>query len=112
LLPATRSELAVYALADLAADGTTIATGVPTHVMTLPAGGVELHVGDPQAAVPGVPDGHLRVSWDSRDGVIPEAPERARHAYGTLTLLLLITVGVTAIRVDRASGPAHTEGAA
>jgi hypothetical protein len=111
LLPATRSELAVYALADLTADGTTIATGVPTHVMTLPTGGVELHVGDPQAALPGVPDGHLRVSWDSRDGVSPEAPERARHAYGTLALLLLILLGLTAIRIDRSSGPAHRVGA-
>lgn len=101
LLPATRSEVAVFALGDVRADGEAIATGVPIHVMTMPDGGVELDVGDPETAVPSLPDGHLRVVWDDRTDDVPEGPERARNALGSGVLVALLALAVTGVRAER-----------
>ncbi len=94
----TRSEVAVYALADVRADGELVATGAPLHAMTLDGGGVELHVGSTASPVPEVPDGQLRVVWDSREGDSPEAPERARSLLGGVVLLGLIAAALAAVR--------------
>jgi hypothetical protein len=101
LLPATRSEVALFALGDVRADGEVVATGVPLHVMTMEDGGLELHVGDPASPVPSLPDGHLRVVWDERRGDSPEAPERARNALGTGVLVALLALAVAAGRAER-----------
>lgn len=100
LLPATRSEVAVFALGDVRADGELVATGEPVHVMTMEDGGLELDVGDPSAPVPSLPDGHLRVVWDDRVGDSPEAPERARNALGAGVLLALLLLAVAAARAE------------
>jgi hypothetical protein len=95
---ATRSEVAVYALAEVRADGEPVATGVAVHAMTVDGGGVELHVGDAASPVPELPDGHLRVVWDERTGNSPEAPERARSLFGSALLLALVAAALTAAR--------------
>jgi hypothetical protein len=66
-LDAVRSEVALYALGELRADGKLVATGLPLHALTTGAG-VELHIGGPATLVPALPDGHLRVVWDERSG--------------------------------------------
>ncbi len=98
LLPATRSEVAVFALGEVSADGETLARGVPIHAMTMPDGGVELDVGDPEAPIPGLPDGHLRAIWQDRTGNSPEGPERSHNALGTAVLIALLLLTIAAIR--------------
>jgi hypothetical protein len=98
-LDAVRSEVAVYALGELRADGKLVATGLPVHAHTTGAG-VELHVGDPATAVPALPDGHLRVAWDERSGDSSEAPERARYLLGGVVLVALLALALTAARAE------------
>ena len=98
LLPATRSEVAVFALGEVRADGEVVARGIPVHAMTMPDGGVELDVGDPETAVPGLPDGHLRAVWRDRRGNSPESHEGAHNALGSAVLIALIALTVAAIR--------------
>ena len=103
-LEAVRSEVALYALGELRADGKLVATGVPLHTLAADAG-VELHVGDPATLVPALPDGHLRVVWDGRSSDSPEAPERARYLLGGVVLLTLLVLALTAARAEgRRSG--------
>jgi hypothetical protein len=98
-LDAVRSEVALYALGELRADGKLVATGLPLHALTTGAG-VELHVGDPATLVPALPDGHLRVVWDERSGDSPGAPERARYLLGGVVLLALLALALTAARAE------------
>jgi hypothetical protein len=98
-LDAVRSEVAVYALGELRADGKLVATGLPLHALTTGAG-VELHIGDPATPVPALPEGHLRVVWDERSGDSPEAPERARYLLGAVVLLVLLALALTAARAE------------
>lgn len=107
-LPPIRSDVAVFALGEVRSDGRVVATGVPVHVMTLHTGGVELHVGDPDVPVPGLPDGHLRAVWPDREDTSSEAPERARSALGGAVLLALIALALLAVRAGSpSSGGAH-----
>jgi hypothetical protein len=96
-LDAVRSEVALYALGELRADGKLVATGLPLHALTTGAG-VELHVGDPATLVPALPDGHLRVVWVERSDDSSEAPERARYLLGGVVLLALLALALTAAR--------------
>ena len=98
-LDAIRSQVALYALGELRADGQLVATGLPLHAHTTGTG-VELHVGDPATAVPALPDGHLRVVWDERSGESPAAPERARYLLGSVLLLALLALALTAARAE------------
>jgi hypothetical protein len=98
-LDAVRSEVALYALGELRADGRLVATHIPLHALTTGAG-VELHVGDPATLVPALPDGHLRVVWDERSGDSPGAPERARYLLGGVVLLALLALVLTAVRAE------------
>jgi hypothetical protein len=100
LLPATRSEIAVFALGELRANDEVVARGVPVHVMTMEDGGVELDVGDPDTPIVGVPDGHLRVVWEDRRGTSPEGHERSHNALGTVVLAALLALAGTAIRAE------------
>jgi hypothetical protein len=98
-LQEVRSEVALYARAELRADGELVATGVPLHAHT--AGDeVELHVGDPATVVPALPDGHLRVVWDGHSGDSPEAADRARYLLGGLVLISLLALALTAARAE------------
>lgn len=97
LVDDTRSEVAIYGLGDVRADGEVVATGIPIHAMTVDAG-VELHVGDPTSPVAALPDGHMRVVWDQREGANPEGPERARHLLGGLVLAVMIAAALRAAR--------------
>jgi hypothetical protein len=98
-LDAVRSEVAVYALGELRADGELVATGLPLHAHTSGTG-VELHLGDPATLVPALPDGHLRVVWDERSGDSPAAPERTRYLLGGVVLLALLALALTAARAE------------
>ena len=92
-LPATLSKVAVFALAEVTANGEPIANGVPVHVMTAEEGpefALELDVGDPATPVVGLPDGHLRVVWDAFDGGVPETAKWIRYAIGALVLAGLL----------------------
>jgi hypothetical protein len=101
---ATRSEVAIYALGDVRADGQVVATGVPVHAMTVPGAGVDLHVGDASSPISALPDGQLRVVWDERDGESREGPERARHLLGGLVLVALIAAALVAARNPSGQG--------
>ncbi len=103
LVPATRSEVAVFAVGEIRADGELIADGVPIHVMTMDDGGVELDVGDPELPLPGLPDGHLRALWHDREGTSPEGPERARNLFGAGVLLAMLALAALGLRTDRAT---------
>jgi hypothetical protein len=98
-LDAVRSEVAVYALGELRADGRLVATGLPLHVHTTGAG-LELHVGDHATPVPALPDGHLRVVWGERSGDSPVPPERARYLLGGVVLLALLALALTAAHAE------------
>jgi hypothetical protein len=101
LLPPTRSEVAVFALGEIRADGEVLARGVPVHAMTMPDGGVELDVGDPETPVPGLPDGHLRAVWADRQGNSPESHEGAHNSLGSAVLIALIALTIAAIRREQ-----------
>lgn len=96
-LPPIHSEIAVFGVGEVSVDGRPAATGVPVHVMTaregLP-GHLELDVGDPATAVPGLPDGHLRVLWDEYEGGAGQGPKRARNALGSAVLVGLLALGL------------------
>jgi hypothetical protein len=98
-LNAVRSQVALYALGELRANGELVATGLPLHALTTGAG-VELHVGDPATLVPALPDGHLRVVWDKRTGDSPDASEQARYLLGSVVLLALLALALTAARAE------------
>jgi hypothetical protein len=101
-LPPTHSDVAVFALGNISSGGRSIATGVPVHVMTssLPNARLELHVGDPEAPVPGLQDGHLRVVWADYSGGHTKSAAYARYALGTGVLLVLLGFAVTMTRRD------------
>jgi hypothetical protein len=48
-LPATRSDVVVFALGELSVDGRTVASNVPVHVGASGHGRIHLQVGDPEA---------------------------------------------------------------
>ncbi|MGH2380802.1 MAG: hypothetical protein ACRDG7_06225 [Candidatus Limnocylindria bacterium] len=92
-LPSTLSQVAIFALAEVTAGGEPVAAGVPVHVMTIEQGpdhALELDVGDPDMPVVGLPDGHLRVTWDSFDGGVPETAKWTRYAIGAVVLAGLL----------------------
>jgi hypothetical protein len=99
-LPAVRSAVAVNALAEVRADGTLVATGVPVRAMTVPTGGMELHVGDQATPLPGLPDGHLRVVWPARSSDHSEGAELARYVLGSGLLLALLALTLSAVRSE------------
>ena len=96
-LPPIHSEVAVFGVGEVVVDGRRIAANVPVHVMTaeegLP-GRLELDVGDPAAAVPALPDGHLRVVWEDYEGGAGQGPKRARNALGGAVLLAMVGLGM------------------
>ena len=102
LLPAARSNVAVFALGNVSANGATIAAGVPVHVMTMmnDDGRLELDVGDTSILLPGVPDGHLRAVWSNYAGGYSGASKNARYAFGSGVLIVLLGVGIMAARRD------------
>jgi hypothetical protein len=101
-LPPTHSDVAVFALGNISSGGRSIAAGVPVHVMTSsrPSARLELHVGDPEAPVPGLHDGHLRVVWADYSGGHTKSAAYARYAWGTGVLLVLLGFAVTMTRRD------------
>lgn len=92
-IPNIHSDVAAFGTGDISMDGRVIATGVPVHIMTAESGipgKFEMDVGDPDmGAIPGLPDGHLRVLWDSYQGDIPK-PDVVRESIGFVILVLLL----------------------
>jgi hypothetical protein len=99
-LPPTNSNVAVYALGNVSANGELIAAGVPVHVMTTDREGarLELHVGDPEFPLPLVPDGYLRVVWPGYEGGYDKASDYARYAWGSGVLIVLLGFALAAAR--------------
>ena len=100
LLPATRSNVAVFALGELRANDAVVAAGVPIHAMTTTRedGRLELNVGDPSTPLPGVPDGHLRAVWSEYVGGYSGAGSYARYALGSAVLAVLLGAALLAAR--------------
>ncbi|MFN2526982.1 MAG: hypothetical protein ABR505_12090 [Actinomycetota bacterium] len=103
-LPPIHSEVAVFGVGAVSADGELIATGVPVHAMTaeegLP-GRLELDVGDPSSDIPALPNGHLRIVWDDYDGGAGQGPKRARNLLGSGALLGLLLLALLINREQR-----------
>jgi len=103
-IPPVRSKVAVFGLGQIAVGGRPAAVNVPVHVMTGSGdefgGRLELDVGDPAAAIPGIPDGHLRVIWEAYSGGITDDPHIARYVVGALVLVLLLVVALWLCRVE------------
>ncbi len=93
-LPNIRADFLAFGLGNIAMDGTVVARGVPVHVMTAETGlpgKLELDVGDEASgAIPGLPDGHLRILWDNYQATLPLAAERNRIIGGVIFLILLL----------------------
>ena len=92
-LPAVRSEVAVFGVGEVQVGGDVIASGVPVHVMTAEdelRGRLELNVGDEQTPVVGLPDEHLRVTWDEYSGGAETAPKWTRYAVGSVVLAAVL----------------------
>jgi hypothetical protein len=89
-LPPVQSNVAVFALGNISASGRVVAAGVPIHVMTTPREGsrLELHVGDPNFPLPGIPDGRLRVVWPGYEGGHSGILSYARYAWGGGVLIV------------------------
>jgi hypothetical protein len=96
----THSDVAIFALGELSANGKPIAAGVPIHAMTMndPMGRLELDIGDPAIPLPGVPDGHLRAVWSNFSGGRGRAAEYAQYALGTAVLIAILALAITATR--------------
>jgi hypothetical protein len=103
-VPPVLSEVAVFGVGEVAADGALVATNAPVHVMTsqdgLP-GRLELDVGDPAADIPGLPDGHLRIVWEDYEGGAGQGPKRARNVVGSAVLLGLLVLALLINREPR-----------
>jgi hypothetical protein len=99
-LPAIQADVAIFGLATITANGQPFAAGVPIHVMVsdegLP-GRAELDVGDIDAPVPGLPDGHLRVIWADYAGSIDRSGHTAQYVYGLAVLGALLLLVLAAI---------------
>ncbi|MDQ3823835.1 MAG: hypothetical protein M3321_11425, partial [Actinomycetota bacterium] len=96
-LPAVHSEVALFAVAEVRRDGELVAGAVPVHVMTTDGdypGALELHVGDEQTPVPGLPDERLRVVWDDYTGGAEKKTDR--HLIGTAELAILLVLALVA----------------
>jgi hypothetical protein len=99
-LPPIKSEVAVFALGNISADGQIIATGVPVHAMTSSREGarLELNIGDPEFPVPGISGGHLRVVWDEYDGGHGTYRDYARYGWGSAVLIILLAFSIVIVR--------------
>jgi hypothetical protein len=99
-LPPVQSNVAVFALGNISASGRVVAAGVPIHVMTTAREGarLELHVGDPNFPLPGIPDGRLRVVWPGYEGGHPGILSYARYAWGGGVLIVLLGFAIAAVR--------------
>jgi hypothetical protein len=97
-LPDIHSELAGFGLGDVSVDGVVVARGVAVHVMTAHAGipgRLELDVGDEDVGpIPGLPEGRLRVLWDSYQGDVPEDERNAKWLGGAAVLVALLAGAV------------------
>jgi len=99
-LPPVQSDVAVFALGNVSVSGRVIAAGVPIHVMTTPRDGnrLELHAGDSNFPLPGIPDGRLRVVWPDYEGGHSRMLSYARYAWGGGVLIVLLGFAAVAVR--------------
>ena len=96
-LPSVHSEVALFAVGEVRRDGALVAGAVPVHVMTTDddyPGALELHVGDEQTPVAGLPDERLRVVWDRYRGGAEKKTDR--HLIGTTVLVVLLALALFA----------------
>jgi hypothetical protein len=99
-LPPIKSDVAVFALGNISIDGRIIAAGVPVHAMTSSRGGarLELNIGDPDFAIPGIPGGHLRAVWAEYDGGYGRYRDYARYGWGSAVLIILLAFAIVTVR--------------
>lgn len=103
LVAPVRADLAAYGLGVVSKDGTPIASSVPVHVIASTherPGRLELDVGDPEAPVPGLPAGHLRVVWPALRGEISVAADRVRTTAGALVVGALVAAALALNRAE------------
>ena len=96
-LPAVHSEVALFAVAEVRRDGELVAGAAPIHVMTTDEpypGRLELHVGDEQTPIVGLPDERLRVVWADYSGGAEKKSDR--HLIGTVVLVILLGLALAA----------------
>jgi hypothetical protein len=96
-LPAVHSEVALFAVGEVRRDGELVAGAVPIHVMTTDEpypGRLELHVGDEQTPVVGLPDERLRVVWSDYSGGAEKKTDR--HLIGSVVLVILLGLALAA----------------
>lgn len=102
--PEVRSEVSVFALGEVRRNGELLASNVSVHAFTLDHG-VELHVGDPEAPIAGLPTGVLTAAWPARVGTSPEGHQRAHNGLGAAVLAALLLMAIAANRTE-----AHAHG--
>lgn len=97
-LPATRSDVVVFALGELSVDGRTVASNVPVHVGASGHGRIHLQVGDPEAPTVGFPGGGFTARWTNGEVVVPERHKRWANAFGSAVLVALLALVLTDLR--------------
>lgn len=102
-LPSTESNVAVYALGTVREGEQILATGVPIHVMTSsrPGARLELHIGQTQFQVPGIPGGYLRAVWPEYEGGHDQGLSYAQYAWGGGVLGVLLCFAIAAARREQ-----------
>ncbi|HXF97494.1 MAG TPA: hypothetical protein VNJ46_02655 [Gaiellaceae bacterium] len=103
-LPAVKFDVALFAAGSVRADGEEVAAGAPVHVMTLDEG-LELHVGDQETPIPGLPDGHVRAIWADYEGGAEDDLHVVGYVVGSLVLLVLLVLARLALRRGPAGRP-------
>jgi hypothetical protein len=96
-LPSVHSEVALFAVGEVRRDGEVVAGAASIHVMTTDEpypGRLELHVGDEQTPIVGLPDERLRVVWDDYSGGAEKKSDR--HLIGTTVLVILLGLALFA----------------
>jgi hypothetical protein len=96
-LPSVHSEVALFAVGEVRRDGEVVAGAAPIHVMTTDEpypGRLELHVGDEQTPIVGLPDERLRVAWADYSGGAEKKSDR--HLIGTVVLAILLGLALLA----------------
>ncbi len=109
-LPDIHSELAAFGLGDVSLDGVVVARGVAVHVMTAHSGipgRLEMDIGDEDVgAIPGLPEGRLRVLWDSYQGDVPK-DERNIKWFGGAVVLVALLAGAVWLNLKDPHGAGH-----
>ncbi len=105
-LPEMQADVAVFALGEVRTGGRLVASRVPIQLSAHGDGegdrALELHVGDPDAPVAGLPGGRLHVAWD-RVLHVGQSDDGLRYGVGAAVLagLLVFALGANGVMPRR-----------